>query len=117
MEATLEPLRIGIQDLAPRRKGVVICGIPERNLVACRGRYYKRVASSNQTMGIEETARLHLMARNSSWDYQIRSGNSLAEKFKGEGRLKREGGSRSGRWVVGGNGVIERNIAAWELAA
>jgi len=62
-------------------KAVVVLSIKEYPVkpVSVKGRYYKRTGNSNHLMSTAEVANMHLQTVNSSWDYYLRPGKSIAD--------------------------------------
>jgi ATP-dependent DNA helicase RecG len=63
------------------KKTVIAMAVAEYPVkpVSCRGRYYKRIGSSNHTLSIQEVINIHLQSVNSSWDFYIRPNKTLSD--------------------------------------
>ena len=59
-------------------KTVIALFVPEYPVkpVSIKGRYYRRVANSNQLLTASEVANMHLQTKNSSWDYYTMFGKT-----------------------------------------
>ena len=60
---------------------IVVISIPEFPIkpVAVRGKYYKRVNSSNHLLSLNEILNLHIKTFNSSWDYYIDANHNVSD--------------------------------------
>jgi ATP-dependent DNA helicase RecG len=65
-------------------KKIIALFVPEYPIkpVSTRGKYFKRMSSSNHLLSIDEIANEHLKTINSSWDFYIDSNHSEADLSK-----------------------------------
>jgi len=82
-------------------KTAVLLSVPEYPIkpVSVRGKYYKRVSSSNHLLSIDEIANEHLKTINSSWDFYTDPNHSEADLSKEKiakfiNKIKQEEGIR-----------------------
>src|SRR3989304_6193317 len=70
--------------------------------VACRDRYFKRVANSNHRLSLPEIANLHLQSLQLSRDSYVDMSSTLTDLDRGEIRMFLKRVKEGGRFRVGG---------------
>jgi len=92
-----------VEIIAFENKTAVFLSVPEYPIkpVSVRGKYYKRVSSSNHLLSIDEIANEHLKTINSSWDFYTDPNHSEADLSKEKitkfiNKIKQEGIRQAG---------------------